>query len=335
MINFKKLYSLTIIALGLTTQPIQAATPEKTELSISVGSQILNYLPLSLTVSLGHFKEQGLNVRTENFQAGGSKALQALVAGSTDAVVGFYDHTISMQSKGKDIVSVVLLNDMPGIVLAARNEAGLKKGSDLKGHTVGITAPGSSSDMIARYYVKRNGLSQKDVSFIAVGSGAPGMAALERKEVDSLVNFDPVATLLQQRSTTHFLFDTRTAAGSKALFDGNYPTACLYVTRQFMRRHPETVQRLVNAFVKTLKWIYRNTAETIADKTPKEAITGDKGSFIRALKGSKAIFSSNGMMQPQDALTVQKVLSDYDENVARAKIDLSKTFTNQFVAKAK
>ena len=39
-------------------------------------------------------------MKTENF-ARGSKVLQALVANSTDVAVGFYDHTIQMQAKGR------------------------------------------------------------------------------------------------------------------------------------------------------------------------------------------------------------------------------------------
>lgn len=238
-----------------------AAEPEKKDVSLSVGSMILNYMPVPLTQSLGNFQKEGLNVKVENFQAGGSKALQALIAGSTDAVVGFYDHTIHIQAQGKDIVSVALLNVTPGIVLAVRPDLDIKSGKDLKGKKIGITAPGSSTDLFARYYAIKNGLQVNDVSYVAVGSGAPGMVALDRKEIDALVNFDPVASLLEKRRAAKFLVDTRTDAGSNAVFGGRYPTATLYVTRDFMTKNPETVQRLVNAFIRTLKWIDASTPE--------------------------------------------------------------------------
>ncbi|WP_249791537.1 hypothetical protein [Bradyrhizobium sp. SRL28] len=77
-----------------------AAEPEKAKLKIAVGSQILNYMPLELGVKLGSFRDDGLDVTVENFQAGGSKTLQALVGGSIDGTVGFYDHTIQMQAQG-------------------------------------------------------------------------------------------------------------------------------------------------------------------------------------------------------------------------------------------
>ena len=64
------------------------------------------------------------------FQAGGSKALQALVAGSTDAVVGFFDHTVQMQAQGKEVVGVILLNNVPGLVMGVRSDLPIGSGKD-------------------------------------------------------------------------------------------------------------------------------------------------------------------------------------------------------------
>src|SRR5438094_10262861 len=94
---------LGVAVAGLAITSAKAAERERTNLKIAVGSQILNYLPLELGVKLGNFKQEGLDVTVENFQAGGSKALQALIGGSVDGTVGFYDHTIQMQAQGKDI----------------------------------------------------------------------------------------------------------------------------------------------------------------------------------------------------------------------------------------
>ena len=311
----KRWISTLLCAAVCTMAGANAAEPEKKDVSLSVGSMILNYMPVPLTQSLGNFQKEGLNVKVENFQAGGSKALQALIAGSTDAVVA-------------------LLNTTPGIVLAVRPDLDIKSGKDLKGKKIGITAPGSSTDLFARYYAIKSGLQVNDVSYIAVGSGAPGMVALDRKEIDALVNFDPVASLLEKRRAAKFLVDTRTDAGSNAVFGGRYPTATLYVTRDFMTKNPETVQRLVNAFIRTLKWIDASTPEAIADKMPKEQQVGGRDVFVDALRHSKPIFSKDGLMTEADAKVALTVLSSYDEKIRNAKIDLTKTYTNRFVDQA-
>ncbi|MBW5436866.1 hypothetical protein FXB41_19540 [Bradyrhizobium canariense] len=56
-------------------------------------------MPVELGVKLGSFRDDGLNVIVENFQAGGSKTLRGLVGGSIDGTVGFYDQTIQMQAR--------------------------------------------------------------------------------------------------------------------------------------------------------------------------------------------------------------------------------------------
>ena len=91
----------TLLATGLLSGlvPLRAGHAqaiEKRDVSVSIGSWIIQYLPLPVAVAQGYFKDEGLDVTVNNFDAGGSKALQALLGGSTDMVVGFYDHTIQM-----------------------------------------------------------------------------------------------------------------------------------------------------------------------------------------------------------------------------------------------
>ncbi|XSC42940.1 hypothetical protein ACF1BQ_033005 [Bradyrhizobium sp. RDT10] len=106
-------------AVGLCLLSADAGEPERAKLKIVVGSHILNYMPAELGVKLGTFKKKDSTSLFENFQAGGSKALQALIGGSVDGVVRFYDHTIQMQAQGEEISCVFVLNDIPGILLGA------------------------------------------------------------------------------------------------------------------------------------------------------------------------------------------------------------------------
>jgi len=330
----KKLCQSALVAAVCATFSLTAiaAAPEKPELKLAVGSSILGYAPVPLTNKLGYFKQEGLDVTTENFQAGGSKALQALIGGSVDVVVGAYDHTIQMQAKGKNIVAVFLLNEVPGVVFDVRADLAGKVHSlkDLKGMKIGITTPGSSTDMIARYSMSRAGLTDRDVSFIGVGSGAPGMVALEAKNVDALLSYDPVATQLLQKGAVKRMFDARTVAGSVAAFGAPYPFACVYVTRDFLEKNPETVQRLANAFLRTVRWIDASAPKTIVDTLPPQSKLGDPQLNEAIWASSKGMFSKTGMFNPDTVKTPLAVLSAYDPAVGKAKIDLSRTYTNKF-----
>ncbi len=327
---------MLVMVAAFSVMSANAAEPEKTKLKIAVGSQILNYMPLELGVKLGAFKDEGLDVTVENFQAGGSKALQALVGGSVDGTVGFYDHTIQMQAQGKQISCVFLLNDIPGVLLGVRTELAdkVKTGADLKGLKLGITAPGSSTDTMARSYIKKSGLGPRDVNIIAVGSGAPGLVTLEAKNIDALVYFDPIATLLARKNGAIPLFDARTVEGSKQAFGGIYPTACLYLQQSFIDKNPETVQRLVNALLKTHRWINSVSTEQLVDAIPPGYKTDNRDVNIQIMSASKALFSPTGQMDIEAAKVPLAVLSDFDPKIAAAKIDLSKTFTNRFAEQA-
>src|SRR3954468_21139355 len=230
---------------------------EKPKVILGVGGKsLLYYLPLTVAERKGLFKERGLDVEIQDF-AGGAKSLQALVGGSVDVVTGAYEHTIRMQAKGQDIRAVIELGRFPAIVVAVRKEkaAQFKSAADLKGAKIGVTAPGSSTALLAQYAMVKAGLKASDAAIIGVGGGASAVAAMKKGEIDAISHLDPVIAKLEADGDIHVLIDTRTESGTRALFGGSNPAAVLYTTQDFNEKNPNTTQRLVNAFMKALKWI--------------------------------------------------------------------------------
>lgn len=323
------------LMLALAASVALAGSALADPVRISVGSYNLNNLPFPVAQGLGLYEKEGLEVTVENFASGGSKTLQALVAGSTDIAVGFYDHTIQMQSQNKAVVAFVQLARNSGLVLAGGNGSAFDPGKPetIKGAKIGITSPGSSSDFFVRYYLQRNGLSANDVSLIGVGSGSAAVAALEQGKVDLLVNYDPAATFIEAKGVGKILIDGRSDDGARAIYGGIYPTSVLYATQSYIDENPETVQKVANATVKALAWMNSHSAEEIVDKLPKEFISGDRDTYIKAVENAKAIFSKDGRIDEEDIKTPLAVLKSFNEKVAAAEIDLTKTYTNEFVDK--
>ncbi|UWU17449.1 ABC transporter substrate-binding protein (plasmid) [Rhizobium sullae] len=322
-----------LIALAATVAFAGSAFAEPVR--ISVGSYNLNNLPFPVAAGLGLYEKEGLEVTVENFASGGSKTLQALVAGSTDIAVGFYDHTIQMQSQNKAVVGFVQLARNSGLVLAGGKGTTFDpaKPETIKGAKIGITAPGSSSDFFVRYYLQRNNLSADDISLIGVGSGAAAVAALEQGKVDLLVNYDPAATFIEAKGVGKILIDARSDEGAKEIYGGIYPTSVLYATQAYIDENPETIQKVTNATVKALAWMNTHSAEEIVEKLPKEFISGDRDTYVKAVQNAKPIFSVDGKFSETDTQTPLAVLKSFNEKVAAATIDLSKTYTNAFVDK--
>ena len=88
---------------------------------------------------------------------------------------------------------------------------------------------------------------------------------------------------------------------------------------------------MANAIVATLKWIHTHTPEEIADKMPPEMVGKDKALYVAALKNTLPMYSETGRMDPKGAAAVLAVFSQSSPDVAKANIDLSKTYTNDFV----
>ena len=328
------LSAIGVLCLALLAgAPTSAQTIERPHVSVSFGSFIVGFLPLPLADSLGYFREQGLDVEVQNFGAGGTKALQALIGGSTDAVVGAYDSTIRMQMQGKDIRCTILFNNTPGFVVAVRKDlAGkIRTIRDLKGATVGITAYGTGLDYAFRYFLVQAGLTPDEVKIVAIGSGQNAVAAMENRSVDAVAHLDPAITAMQRRGIADVILDTRGIDQTRATFGGDYPYSCLYATADFIDHYPVTMQRLVNALAKSLAFIHAHTPEEIADVTPAEYQLGGRDVFVGILDASKAMFPAIGRFDDADLARPAKIIASGDEQMRAASIRIEDTYTNRFV----
>ena len=322
-----------VLALPLSAQ---AQKPEKAKVQLAVGGKTsLYYLPLTVTERLGYFKEAGLDVEISDFQ-GGAKSLQALMGGSVEVVTGSFDHTIQMQAKGQPVVALVQLGRFPGFALAMRKEKAdaYKSPKDLKGMKIGVTAPGSSTHFMVLYMMAQAGLKPEDASFIGTGSGGTVVAAGQRGEVDGISNADPMVTKLDREGAIKIVADTRTLEGTNKVYGGPYPAAVLYTQAAFIEKNPNTVQALVTALVRGLKWVQSHNAEEIAKMMPDEYMLGDRPLFVEAIKANHDAYSPDGRFLKDGPETALKVLKAFDPNVQNATIDLARTYTEKFVQAA-
>ena len=328
--------SMAIAALFMPAARAQDKAPEITKVRLAVGGKTsLYYLPLTVTERLGYFKDASLDVEISDLQ-GGSKSLQALVGGSADVVTGAFDHIIQMQAKKQAIVAIVQLGRFPGFVLALRVEkaASYTGPKDLKGLKIGVTAPGSSTHFMALHMMVQNGLQPSDASFIGVGNGSTAFAAIQRGDIDAIVNSDPAIALLESQKLIKIVADTRTLEGTKAVYGGPYPAAVLYAAPAFIEKNPRTVQALTNAFVRGLKWMQSHSAEDIAKIMPDEYALGNMPIYVQSIKANLPLYSPDGRLTREGAETALAVLREFDPAVKGATIDLAATYTNAFVDKA-
>ena len=323
------------LAVALTA-PAAAQIVEKKDVKLGVGGKHgLYYLPLAVADRKGYFVEQGLNIEFDDFP-GGARALQALIGGSVDVVTGAYEHTVRMQAKAQDVRAVIELGRYPGIAVGIKTAkaAGYKSPASLKGMKIGVTAPGSSTHMLVNFALATAGLKPEDAAFIGIGSASGAVAAIRIGEIDAISNVEPVITMLERSGDIKVVIDTRSEAGTRALFGGTNPAAVLYTKQDFIARYPGTMQALTNALYKALKWLDPATPEEVAALMPPEYLLGDKEVYIAALKSSKPTYSVTGVLTPGGMKSAADMLMQFDEQMKGAKFDLAKTFDDRFVKKA-
>ena len=334
--NVLETVRLAALTLVVAAGAAQAQAPEKKDVKLGVGgAPALYYLPLAVTEKLGYFKEQGLNVEVNDFK-GGAQSLTALVGGSVDVVTGAYEHTLRMQVKGQDILAVIELGRYPGIALAVKTDRAdkIKSAADLKGARVGVTAPGSSTNMIVWYLMAKAGLKPDDASYVGVGTGPSAIAAIQKGEIDAISNIDPVIAKLESTKDIIVLAETRTTEGTTKVFGGPMSAAVLYMKRDFVEKSPNTVQALVNALYKGLKWLEKATPEQVADAVPKEYWLGDRELYTAAVKANMQVYSRDGIVSDGSQKRSLDFLRQFDKEIAAAKVDPAKTWDDRFVKKA-
>ena len=333
----------TALTLGVASLAVPAlraqpqSAPEKSSISIAVGGKAsFYYLPLTLAEQLGYFKAEGLEVEISDF-AGGARALQAVVGGSADVVSGAYEHTINLQNKGQFFQGFVLQGRAPQIAMGVSTKTmpDYKRLADLKGKRIGVTAPGSSTNMMANLLLARAGLKAGDVSFIGVGTSAGALSAMRSGQIDAISNIDPVMTMLEQKGDVRIISDTRTLKGTLQLFGGSMPAACLYAPMEFLQKYPKTTQALTNAIVHALKWLQTAGPGDIIKTVPESYLLGDRGLYLAAFNKVRESIAVDGLFPEDGGKTALRALHSFDATLKVDKIDLSKTYTNEFASRAK
>jgi len=321
--------------LALLLMPGLAAAQSKVTIAVG-GGACLCYLPTVLARQLGEYDKAGLSVELVDLK-GGSDALKAVLGGSADAVSGYFDHCVNLAAKKQELQAFVVYDRYPGLVLVVspKHTDEIKSIKDLAGKKVGVSAPGSSTDFFLKYLLKKNGLDPTSAAVIGVGLGATAVAAMEQGQIDAAVMLDPSVTVLQgEHKDLRILSDTRTQKDTLAVFGGEYPGGALYSTAAWVKSHDKEVQGLTNAILNTLKWIHAHSPEDVMAKMPPEMVGKNKELYLAALKNTIPMYSETGTMDPKGAAAVLAVFSEGSPEVAKANIDVSKTYTNKFVEQA-
>jgi NitT/TauT family transport system substrate-binding protein len=302
------------------------------------GIQKVIYGPAKLTEQLGYFKDQGLTVDLQDEVSGGPSQDNEVLAGHLDGVVGFMDHTIPLQAKGKCLKSVVQFANTPleKVMVRSADADKVKTAADWRGKGVGFTSLGSSTDGLMQYLAAKAGVTRADYTPKPVKDGSTFIAAIEQGDVSVGMTTPPTSTLLLKKGSAKVLMDLSTVEGTRKELGGLYPASSLYMGCDWVASHPRETQKLANAMVKTLHYIKEHTAEEIVGRMPADYGGTDKAVYVQSWQETKDGFTTDGVIDADALKNVLEVQALIKEDVAKNKssIKLDETYTTEFVKKA-
>jgi NitT/TauT family transport system substrate-binding protein len=176
----------------------------------------------------------------------------------------------------------------------------------------------------------------EDAKYIAVGNGPSAVAQIRKGgELDALVNLDPNISELEAGGDVVVLKDGRSPEGMKEVYGGNYLVNSLYAKAAWVKENPNTVQAMTNAIVRAMRYLEKATPDEITAAMPADYSKANPAVYKAALTKNISSFQWDGLGKVEDVQRVLETIAIFEPEMKTAKIDLAKTFDNQFTQRAR
>jgi len=309
---------------------------------------------IRLAESLGYFQQEGLNlVRVDLERLGIHDYLiqEPLVKGQIDAAYHWFNHAIYGARHGFPIKAVMLFNDAPGmtILVANRLKDQIHSAADFKGKRVAEGAGYGTKSVITNYLATKAGLAPGSYTPVMTGKGGRQQAVisgLKQGGVDVMTFQEPVTSALLDTGMVSTLYDLDSRESTSRVLGAPFPAQSLLMSPGFIQDHPETAQRLVNALVRTMRFINAHSAEEIAAKLPTNYFAGkDRDAEIRLIRSTLSTFAKDDYSLSPAAIQLAveiNLSSNFDQSEEgrwratgdKSRVSANQLYTNAFVSKA-
>jgi len=325
--------SVVLVGCGSTSSP-SAGSVQTVSLKIMVGG--LNkqiYLPNMLAQRLGYFTEQHLNVTLID-EGTGQASEDEVVAGNVEAGSGAYVHPMVLNTQGKKIETICQFGIAPGEAEVVDSSLNISSVKDLAGKTLGVTEVGSGTWVLTQAILGTAGVDPSSAHYLGVGAGDTFIAGIQQHKIAAGMTTFPTISRLVNSGKGKILVSLLNPTDTRAALGGDYPFIGVFAKNDWVNSNKDVTQRLVNAYVKTLKYIHSHTPDEIASQMPSAYFAGDKAAYVADLKSQIDIFGTDCKMPAGGPETVQKIQQQFVASFKGKSANLSETYTNEFADKA-
>ena len=315
--------STTPVATNPTAAAVSgAATPAPPTAKLIVGfSEIYEgTLPIWYAADKGIFAKNAIDADLRFIAS--STGIAAILAGEIQVFQGGGSETLSANAAGSDLVLIGNLVPIYPYVFMAT--ADIKTLNDLRGKKVGVSSPGSTSDIATRIGLTKEGIDpNKDVSIVPVGSSQARTAALRSGAIQGGLDQPPFSIQLEAEGL-HPLFDM---ASLKLPVVNNG----VIVQRTYMTANRPVIQRYMDSLVQSVASLRKDKAGAIA-VMKKQLQVNDETILARTYDYAMNLFPSLPYAKADQLADSVTVLGATNEKVK--SYDVKKMLDESFVKSA-
>jgi NitT/TauT family transport system substrate-binding protein len=260
---------VVLLAGGAAAQTAAPAAKQKITIT-SVGDGF-QFFPVYIARGGGFFAEEGLDAEWVNVGSG-TKQAASVMGGSAEMTPLALMHAIKSQAEGADLVAFTnLLNDWSMVVVLS-NDAIKKTGIELampvdekikrlSGLKLGITSPGSSTDVsIRKMLLARSMVPDQVLKLQPLGDGTTILAAFDKKLVDGFVFASPVPEIVEARGIGKIVVNPMAREVPEQV---GVPYAVMATSRATFAKKPEVIRATARAMTKALIFAHDKPEETL------------------------------------------------------------------------
>ena len=285
--------------------------------------------PSSVGLVKGYFTEQGIDLESQ-WTTRGIDTIQGLVTGQLDIGVASLTPVLAARANGLPIVIIGLhSHGFPGYLVASKKNAHLTRLEDFKGKRIGVPV-GTGIHTVLLMAIEKSGMKPSD--FRIENTRVTDMpAAMQGDGFDAALGWIPYSTRVVAMGNGKVVM---TPDQFEKLAGVTYPMV-LITSEDTIRKKPEMLQRFMNAWAKSEKFVDQERSETvrILRQTLGERVKSldDKTltDILYGYKHDRIAFSDADIADMRDTESFL-----FSQKSIRSKPDLDQLLNDRFAKKA-
>lgn len=237
---------VSALAAALLIALVTGANAQDTPVAIGI-SGWTGFAPLTLAKEAGIFKKNGLDVAIKKIPQ--KDRHLAIASGDIQCAATTVETWVVWNANGVATKQIFQMDKSFGADgMAVRND--IQKIADLKGKKVAASAPGTAPYFTLAWFLKKNGLSVKDVSVVNLEPQAAANAFVTGQDISAAMTYEPYLSSVRANASAGRIIATTL----------DYPMIMdtFGCTPKFLADNPRAAQALANSYFEAVDLIKRD-----------------------------------------------------------------------------